>query len=76
MKNKDFLGQELAPGDFVIGSQLGCKTPELFEVVMFTEKRIKVKRVGCDTPTVRTASDLTKIPGELVTMFVLKQTGK
>lgn len=75
-QREDFLGQILEPGDYVLGSQLGCKTPELFEVVGFTAKRIKVKELGRTTPTVRTASDLLKVDAHLVTMFKLKQQGK
>jgi len=72
-QREDFLGQIIEPGDYVLGSdQGGCMTPQLFMVIRFTPLKVRLKHIGRDRDTIRTAADLIKIEPQLITMYKLK----
>jgi len=71
-KHEDFLGQPVEAGDYVLGSSQGYMTPMLFQVLRFTAKKVRLKRIGSEEETIRTCSDLVKIDAQLVLMYKLK----
>ncbi len=76
----DFFGQVLIVGDYVLGSsqggfQSGHMTPELFRIIKFTPKRVKVLKVGfVGYDGMRTAADLVKIDPKLITLKKLTES--
>jgi len=56
-KHEDFLGQPIAVGDYVLGSDSGGRmTPELFQITKFTPKKVRLTRIGWGDATIRTAA--------------------
>ena len=65
MIHLDFFGEEVKPGDFVIGSYSGGPGPDLsvFEIVRVTNKMIKIRLLSKKEPvnSLRYARNFVKI---------------
>lgn len=78
---KDFLGRELEIGDSVIVIQPGYRDFVLARVIQFTPKQVRVSFMntwnygasGYYTELLQPPSQLTKVDGPDLTMYLLKK---
>lgn len=72
--HKDFLGKELAVGDFVIFIRQGYRSFRLANVVSVTPKKVRVKWGDSQWDEVlQNPTSLVKVEGPDLTMFLLQQ---
>ena len=72
--HKDFLGRELAIGDFVIFIRQGYRSFRLANVIGVTPKKVRIKWGDSKwTELLQEPSSLVKVEGPDLTMFLLQQ---
>ena len=72
--HKDFLGKDLAVGDFVIFIRQGYRSFRLANVIGLTPKKVRVKWGDSDWAVLlQEPKSLVKVEGPDLTMFLLQQ---
>ncbi len=70
---RDFLGQELVLGDYVIFMQQHCREFGMGKITKFTPKKVHVKWGTSDWASLlQTPNQLVKVAGEEVFAYALK----
>lgn len=75
---KDYLGRQLAAGDFVIYMRQGYRELRLAQIIKFTatgKVRIAWKEKWGDRDLLQEGNQLVKVEGEELTFFLLNQKG-
>ena len=72
--HKDFLGRDLAVGDFVIFIRQGYRSFKLANVIGTTPKKVRIKWGDSKwAELLQEPSSLVKVEGPDLTMFLLQQ---
>lgn len=68
----DSLGQTINIGDYVAGLNPANTTPEIYKIVDFTTKKVRLKIFGSSTTTIKYPFDLFKVDTELAKKTLYK----